>query len=295
MGAVYFTLFRVLPYLTLAWFCLGLVLRLRGLARAPVPFWIALEPLPGRSLGRAGRLFSGAPCFPALWRRAPLLALGATALHLGLLLALAGHLRHFLSPVPAWLYFLAPLGRLGGYLMAAGLVLLCLRRLADPRLLYLSRPADYGLLALLLALALSGLALAHFAPADPAAVKALALGLLRPWAPAGPWPGWLLGLHLGLALALLAVFPLSKLVHGPEFVLNPVLFPARGSRLPRNPWQAAYVGDAPSQEAVLPGEPQPWTRERYCRRLKDYWAGAGTRRVLGARERAASRRQGDGA
>lgn len=294
MGVLYIIGFRLLPYAVALWLGISLFHRLRRLILTPVPLQIDLQPAAPRRLRRlawlrAALLGAG----PNARIYSPALVLGGLGLHLGLLLALLGHLRFFLNPVPAWLYFLVPLGRIGGLLLAAGLVLLAMRRLADPRLWLLSKRTDYGVLALLLALALSGLALVHWSPPDPAAVKAIALGLLRPWSPPGPWPGWLFSAHLGLAMALLAIFPFSKLMHGPELVLNPVLqAPAFHFQAKRNPWDDEYLGDAASREAVRPGEPEPWTKEAYRGKLKEYWAASGTKEVLSATRRAAPRSGG---
>jgi len=291
MGVLYIAAFRLLPYAALIIFALGLVYRLRGLARSPVPLRVGLGFRgPGGAAG-ARRQGALAALLASLWRRSPFLALGAMALHLGLFLALLGHLRFFFGTVPPWLYFLTPLSRAAGYFLVAGLVVLLMRRLADPRLWHLSRAIDYALLALLMALALSGLALAHWSQPDPKAIKALAMGLVMPWTPIGPWPGALVCLHLALALVLMAAFPFSKLMHGPELLYNPIIWERSASRLEphENSWEGHYLGDAPSREAVLPGEPSPLTLEDYHRRLKDHWAAQGASQVLSAGQRLGGR------
>jgi nitrate reductase gamma subunit len=292
MGVLYIIGFRVLLYAVVLWLAISLFFRLRRLKSTPAPLQIGLEPV-ARGRWALIRWF-GAMLFgahPHLRMYPPALALGGLCLHLGILLALLGHLRFFLNPVPTWLFFLVPLARIGGCLLALGLLLLLMRRLADPRLWLLSKRADYGVLALLLAVALSGLALVHWAPPDPVAVKAVTLGLLRPWSAPGPWPGWLLASHIALVMALLAVFPFSKLMHGAQVFLNPILWQAAGFRAQGvlNPWDEQYLGDAPSREAVLPGEPQPWTRKDYREKLKNHWSGAGTKEVLSATQRAAAK------
>ncbi len=296
MGVLYIIGFRFLPYAVLLWLCMSLYYRLRRLALTPVPLQVGLEPMAQRRLARFRWFWAGLfGTQTHLKTYSPALALGTLGLHLGLLMALLGHLRFFLNPVPTWLYLLVPLGRAGGCLLVAGVVLLIMRRLADPRLWFLSKRTDYGVLTLLMALSLSGLALVHWAPPDPAAVKAITLGILRPWSPPGPWPGWLLATHFGLIMALLVIFPFSKLMHGPELIWNPVLWqtPAFRVQTHLNPWDDEYLGDAPSREAVLPGEPQPWTTSDYRRRLKEHWSSSGTKTVLSATGRAASRPGGE--
>lgn len=294
MGVLYIIFFRLLPYAALLWLGLGLYFRLRRLARTPVPLRVGMEPLAQGRPARLRRLWAILFGVVSARQRHPFLSLGAICLHLGLLMALLGHLRLFLNPVPEWLYYLVPLARAGGLVMILGLALLAARRLADPRLWHVSQPADYGVLGLLMAIALSGLAMVHWSPPDPAAVKTVTLGLLRPWSAPGAWPGWLFCAHLGLVMALFAVFPFSKLMHGPELFLNPIYWQDQVSRLAThfNPWESDYTGDAPSRESVLPGEPQPWTLGAYRSRLRDHWAAAGTKKVHSASERALSRSEG---
>jgi hypothetical protein len=92
-------------------------------------------------------------------------------------------------------------------------------------------------------------------------------------------------------MALTAIFPFSKLMHGPQILLNPIYWQAPASRLAShaNPWDADFLGDAPSSEAVLPGEPKPWTMEDYRARLRDHWAALGTKQVFSASEREKAR------
>lgn len=295
MGVLFIIWFRVLPYAVALWLGLSLYHRLRRLARTPVPLRVGLEPLAHGRLARLRRFGAILLGVVLPGQRHPFLSLGALGLHLGLLLALLGHLRFFLNPVPEWLYYLVPLARAGGLVLLLGLALLAARRLADPRLWHVSKRADYGVLGLLMAIAVSGLAMVYWSPPDPAAVKAITLGLLRPWSAPGAWPGWLLSAHLGLVMAFLAIFPFSKLMHGPELFLNPVYWQVPASRLAPhfNPWESDYAGDAPSREAVLPGEPQPWTLGDYRGRLRDHWAASGTTQVFSASQRARSRSRGE--
>jgi nitrate reductase gamma subunit len=287
MGVLFIIWFRALPCAVALWLGLCLFYRLRGLARTPVPLRVGLEPLAQGRLARLRRFGSILFGVAASRQRHPFLSLGAVCLHLGLILALLGHLRLFLNPVPGWLYYLVPLARAGGLLMTLGLAVLAARRLADPRLWHVSKRADYGVLGLLMGIGLSGLAMVYWNPPDPSAVKAVTLGFLRPWSPAGAWPGWLFSAHMGMVMALAAIFPFSKLMHGPNIFLNPVYWQVPVSRLTPhlNPWESDYVGDAPSREAVLPGEPQPWTLSAYRNLLRDHWADSGTKTVHSASER----------
>jgi nitrate reductase gamma subunit len=76
------------------------------------------------------------------------------------------------------------------------------------------------MLALLAAIAASGLAMKYFFPTDVVAVKAFTLGLLRfDWQPL-PADAALL-VHLALVAALMAVFPASKLLHAAGIFFSP--------------------------------------------------------------------------
>jgi nitrate reductase gamma subunit len=76
------------------------------------------------------------------------------------------------------------------------------------------------MLALLVAIALSGLAMKYVAHTDVVAVKAFFLGLMAFQVrslPADP----LLAVHLGLVASLMLVFPFSKLLHAPGLFFSP--------------------------------------------------------------------------
>jgi nitrate reductase gamma subunit len=265
------------PYLAAAVFLGGVAWRVLWWARSPVPFripttcgqqkslpWIrqarienpsttggvvarmALEVLAFRSLFRntrttleGGRL--GYASTKWLWA-------AGLAFHYGMLVVLLRHLRLFLEPVPA---LVVVLGRVDGFLQIGlpvvyastlvflGAVLFLLaRRLASPQLRYLSLPADWFALFLLLAIGLSGAWLRHVSKIDVPAAKAMIVGLLRlsPEAPATLGPVFYA--HLFLVSTLLAYFPFSKLVHAGGVFLSPTRNLAANSREVRhvNPW-----------------------------------------------------------
>ena len=92
------------------------------------------------------------------------------------------------------------------------------------------------MLALLAAIAASGLAMKYVSHTDIVAVKSFFLGLLafqvRPL-PADP----ILGLHLGLVAALMIVFPFSKLLHVPGLFFSP------GRNQVDNPREMRHLAD----------------------------------------------------
>jgi nitrate reductase gamma subunit len=95
------------------------------------------------------------------------------------------------------------------------------------------------MLALLVAIGGSGTAMRFAVHTDVVALKAFALGLVRlDWQPI-PIDGVLL-LHLGLVVALMAVFPFSKLLHAPGVFFSPTRNQVDDPRERRHvtPWAA---------------------------------------------------------
>jgi nitrate reductase gamma subunit len=85
------------------------------------------------------------------------------------------------------------------------------------------------MLALLVAIAATGLAMKYVAHTDIVAVKAFMLGLMAfDWQPLPADPALLL--HLALVAALMAIFPASKLLHAPGVFFSPTRNQADDSR-----------------------------------------------------------------
>ena len=91
--------------------------------------------------------------------------------HAGLALVLMRHLRYFTEPVWGWVAFAQPFGVYAGFAMPAGLAGLWARRMFVARVRFISTPSDHLMLALLLAIAGSGLAMTFIAHTDIVAVK----------------------------------------------------------------------------------------------------------------------------
>jgi nitrate reductase gamma subunit len=159
--------------------------------------------------------------------------------HASLVLVLARHLRYFTEPVWGWVVFVQPFGVLAGLAMVAGLAGLLARRLFVERIRYISTPSDHLMLWLLIAIALSGLAMKYVVHTDVVAVKMFFLGLMRlDWQPLPADP--LLYLHLALVALLMLVFPFSKLLHAPGVFFSPSRYQVDDPREARHlaPWAA---------------------------------------------------------
>ncbi|MGQ7845931.1 respiratory nitrate reductase subunit gamma [Granulosicoccus sp. 3-233] len=202
------------------WLLLATSWRLLQWARTPSPLPIPLAPAPRTRLAVAGRLLLEFLLFRSLARANPTTWLASMAFHYGLLLVLMVHLRLLFEQLPLWLL---PFIRISGWAtlaMVIGLSVLLLRRFRVDRLRYISAPSDYLHLVLLLCIALSGAALKRLWPSDLHAVGVFLRGALTfnteglP-VQAGLW------LHLGLALLLILIFPISKLLHGAGVLFSP--------------------------------------------------------------------------
>ena len=160
--------------------------------------------------------------------------------HLGLFLVLARPLRYFTEPVWGWVALLQPLGKYGAFAMVGGLIGLWARRLLVDRVRYISRPSDHLMLALLVGIAGSGLIISYITYTDIVAVKAFFLGLMRvDWGYLQLLPADIVLIaHLLLAIALMAVFPFSKLLHAPGIFFSPTLNQVDDARERRHlaPW-----------------------------------------------------------
>jgi nitrate reductase gamma subunit len=281
--------YHVLPYVAALASAAGLGWRVWLWWRTPQPWQVVLMPAPRRLPGVWARLGRELMASPSLWRGQRALWAGSGLFHLCLLLVLLKHLRLVLNPVPDWVVWLQAPGSWAGALLPLTLLYLLARRLADDRLLLLSTRADYLLLALLLALAASGLWL-KLGPRVPLEeVKDYLLGLAT-FSPRPAPAGGAFALHGLLALVLMLAAPFTKLLHGLAFFFNPVLAQRDSALLTRrvNPWDSQVEeGDLEARDLVE-GERPFFTPGCYEDYLKYRWASAGVHRVMGAAERAAT-------
>jgi nitrate reductase gamma subunit len=232
-------LFALLFYAATALLVVGLAVRVADYARTPSPLKIPTTPAPVTRGGVALRMAREVVLFESLFKGSLWTWLFGWVFHASLLLVLIRHLRYFTEPVWGWVVLAQPLGILAAFGMVIGLAGLLARRIWVERIRYISVPSDYLMLALLLAIAASGLAMKYFFHTDVVAVKAFFLGLMRAdWQPLPPDP--MLYLHLLLVVALMAVFPFSKLLHAPGVFFSPSRNMADDPRESRHlvPWAA---------------------------------------------------------
>lgn len=266
------------PYLAFVLFLAGFTYRVLKWARSPVPFripttsgqqkslpWVKQNKLdnPSTKLATVGRMALEVLLFRSLFKNTKMefldgpkityqwekwLWLAGLAFHYSFFVIVIRHLRFFTEPVPGFVHLTESLdgflqvGLPGLYLtdlvFLAAVTYLFIRRVIIPQVRYISLPADYFPLFLLLGLGITGVLMRYFWKVDIIKVKELAMSLatLRPAVPEGI--GVLFFIHLFLVCTLIAYFPFSKLMHLGGVFLSPTRNLPNDSRIRRhvNPW-----------------------------------------------------------
>ncbi|MGO8738338.1 respiratory nitrate reductase subunit gamma [Rhodoblastus sp.] len=189
-------------------------------AATPAPLKIPTTPAPTTKGGVVLRMIREVTVFESLFRANKWIWLFGWVFHLSLAVVLLRHLRYFLQPVPLPIVLVQPFGVIAGFSMVGSLLALWARRIVVERIRYITGPSDHLMLALLVAIGLSGLNLKFLARTDIVDVKEFFLGLMYfdvHRLPADP----ALLLHLTLVLTLMVVFPFSKLLHAPGVFFSP--------------------------------------------------------------------------
>ena len=212
----------------------GLAFRIADYARTPAPLQIPITPAPLTRTGVVLRMGREVVLFSSLYRSNKWIWLFGWMFHVALLLVLLRHLRYFTEPVWGVVELVQPFGLYAAFAMIAGLGGLWARRFLVERIKYISTISDHLMLALLLAIGLSGLAMKYIAHTDIVAVKAFMLGLMVfDWQPLPADPALLI--HLFLVATLMTLFPISKLLHAPGVFFSPTLNQIDNAREHRRP------------------------------------------------------------
>ncbi|MHA1164853.1 MAG: respiratory nitrate reductase subunit gamma [Alphaproteobacteria bacterium] len=198
----------------------GIGYRIWEYSTTPAPLKIPTTPAPVTRGGVVVRLAREVVLFESLFKANKWIWLFGWIFHAALLLVVLRHLRYFTEPVWSWVVLMQPLGLYAGFAMVAGLLGLWARRILVPRVRYISAPSDHLMLALIVGIGVSGLAMKYVARTDIVALKAFFLGLLYfDWQPIPADP--VLLLHLALVAVLMIIFPVSKLLHAPGLFFSP--------------------------------------------------------------------------
>jgi len=242
------TIFAVMAYFATAVLVVGVLYRIVLYARTPAPLKIPTTPAPVKRSGVVMRMAKEVVFFESLFKANKWTWLFGWVFHIALLLVVLRHLRYFTEPVWSWVKWVQPYGLYAGFAMFAGLAALWVRRFAVERIRYISGPSDHLMLLLLIGIVATGLIMKYVVRTDIIALKAFVLGLIYfDWQPI-PADVMLL-IHLGLVLALMIIFPFSKLLHAPGVFFSPSRNQADNPREKRHlaPWAATL--DAGRQKA----------------------------------------------
>jgi nitrate reductase gamma subunit len=264
----------IIPYLAFVTFAAGLIYRVVGWARSPVPFripstcgqqkslpWIKPARIdnPFSTVGVVIRMILEIVLFRSLFRNTKYnldegpklyynwekwLWIGALAFHYSFLVVLFRHLRFFTEPVPACVQLLEKLDgflqiglpglMISGVVLPAAVVFLFLRRVFIAQVKYISLASDYFPLFLIFGIALSGILMRYFAKVDVVGAKELAMGLVT-FRPSIPADvGGVFYVHVFLVSILLGYFPFSKLMHLGGIFLSPTRNLPANSRMVRH-------------------------------------------------------------
>lgn len=214
--------FTLLFYVATAVFFFGLSYRIYRYAKTPAPLRIPLMPAPRSYAGVAWRLFKEVILFKSLFKANKPTWLFGWCFHAALVFILLRHLHYFFDPAPLWMYQIQTYSRFAASVMMLGLLGLWGRRLLVDRVRYISAPSDHLMLALIIALGATGMAMKYTGQTNLFAVKEFIRGLLYFDSQALP-ADWLLCTHLGLLAGLMIIFPFSKLLHAPGVFFSPTL------------------------------------------------------------------------
>jgi nitrate reductase gamma subunit len=231
---IFFAILFVVATVTLV---AGLAVKIAQYAKTPAPLKIPTTPAPITTSGVVLRLGREALVFESLFKANKPLWVAAALFHAGLAIVLIRHGRYFSESVGLLSNLVQPLAIPAALAMLAGLALLLGRRLVIERIRYITQPSDILMLALLLGIGLSGMAMKMAAHTDIVAVKAFFTGLMG--LDIRPLPGDpVLAVHLALVAALMIVFPFSKLLHAPGLFFSPTRNQADNPREKRHlaPW-----------------------------------------------------------
>ena len=213
-------LFAILFYAATAILIGGLTYRIRKYITTPAPLKIPTTPAPTTKSGVVFRMIKEITIFESLFKSNKWIWIFGWLFHFGLFLVLLRHLRYFTDPVWGWVAFLQPFGKYAAFAMLFGLAGLLLRRIVVDRVRYISAPSDYLMLLLIIGIGVTGALMTFVTHTDIVTLKSYLLGLMVFDIRALP-DDLILQLHLGLVILLMAIFPISKLLHAPGVFFSP--------------------------------------------------------------------------
>ncbi|MFK8026439.1 MAG: respiratory nitrate reductase subunit gamma [Gammaproteobacteria bacterium] len=213
-------LFAILFYAATAILVFGLAYRIRKYIKTPAPLKIPTTPAPTTTSGVAFRMLKEITIFESLFKSNKWIWLFGWLFHFGLFLVLLRHLRYFTDPVWWWVALIQPFGKYASIAMLVGLGGLLLRRIVVDRVRYISAPSDYLMLLLIIGIGVTGALMTFVTHTDIVTLKSYLLGLMVFDIRTMP-TDIILVIHLSLVVLLMAIFPISKLLHAPGVFFSP--------------------------------------------------------------------------
>ena len=220
LTSIIFTLFC---YLSLLLFVIGLSYKIIQYWQTPAPLKIPIAPAPLTRTGVLVRMMTEVLLFKSLFRASKWTWFFGWIFHWALVLLFIRHLGYFWpGDTPEVLLKTEPF-KYASFPLIIGLTGLLGRRIFVDRVRYISAPSDYLMLILLIVIGASGMMMTFtlYYP-DMGLVYSFAEGLVTlNWS---ELPSELIFLaHIFLAFTLIAIFPISKLLHGPAVYFSPTL------------------------------------------------------------------------
>lgn len=212
--------FAILFYAAALILIIGVARKIMVYSRTPAPLKIPTTPAPMTKSGVVWRMTKEVTVFQSLFKSNKWTWLFGWVFHVALALVLFRHLRYFQEPVWTVVALVQPFGKYAAFAMLFGLAGLWARRFLVDRVRYITSLSDHLMLALLMAIGLSGLGIKYLAHTDIVAVKAYMLGLM--YFDLQPLPAdTFVIIHLALIVTLMVIFPISKLLHVPGLFFMP--------------------------------------------------------------------------
>jgi nitrate reductase gamma subunit len=268
----------IIPYIAILIFIVGVSFRIIKWACSPVPFripttcgqqkslsWIKRCGLenPANTCEVIGRMLLEILLFRSLFRNTKSelregtrlvhdenkwLWLVGLAFHWSFFIVVIRHIRLFIEPVPECLKLIStidgflqigsPVIYISGIVLLIAVTLLLLRRILFTQIRYISLPADYFPLFLIIGIAGSGIIMRYITKVDVVSLKEFIVGMFSFTPGMPPDAGVIFYIHIFLVSVLLIYFPFSKLIHMGGIFLSPTRNMANNSRMKRhvNPW-----------------------------------------------------------
>ena len=224
MDSVAYLFYYITPYIAVAVFIVGIVLRVsKWRQKSPVSANMSLFPRPSGQVTRLGDALVDMFTLKGLLKVNRLLWVGGFVMHLGLAILLFGHVRtitdyYFLWDLLGWgeeqQHMVSAVGGItAGILFMVPLFYLLARRFSGA-VKWISVPEDYLLLFLLMGIAITGNHMRFLLEVDTHQVRDFMQGLLFfDWAPFPSTAGTSFAYHFAFAQLLMVYFPFSKLSH----------------------------------------------------------------------------------